>query len=299
MEGFRPSEGPPASQVFPLFYIYRRLGHPVPLIPLDELPLWLLHGEGDWWDPWWLKDSAPEKKGADGSLHKKESLPENSGTALVSSKDQKDIFLRLLDPESRDEILRNVYRYVPQMIGPKLENFPFNNEFMRRMMESRCGEFKPKTIFYDPECPVQQFYLGQGLYPYLWGVFGEVISFLDNEPLPPPTGKPTPKQRKRRKATKRRIMKWLSGKDPSWGYIPSQSAGVVELLLDDAEENDPSSDPSGLSLDGVLLRKTISAPEYLTTGPLGGRPEGLSEGVSHAAGIAFLRGIMGIADAET
>lgn len=303
----RAPEGPPASQSFPLFYIYRRIGYPVPLIPLDELPSWFPVDWGGWTDPWWLKDILPAESPNQHAFD----------SSLIPKLDRKDIFLRLLDPETKDEILRKIYRYVPKMSGSQLEKFPFNNEFLRRMMASRCGEFKPESRFYDPESPVQRFYLGHGIYPYLWGLFGEVIVFPDEEPLPPNAKTPNPSQNKRKKRN-RAIKRWLTGVDSAWGHIeldddvdilretvdddgpdlpPAISLGEdppgcgVGLLLETVKDNGPNL-PPGVSMGEVPLRKTNSASEYLTTGPMGGRPEGISEGVSLGAGVEFLLRIM-------
>lgn len=287
-----PSKEPPASQSFPLFYIYRRLGKPIPLIPLDELPLWLQVGERDWADPWWLKDMTAAVEKADPAREEKDVVPQNRNTtqkkrkkkkknkfkflpvepsaALIPGQKQEDIFLRLLDPGTKEEMSKKVHCYVPGSRLSQLERFPFRNEFMRRIVESRRSEFKPRERLYDPNCPIQKFYLGYGRYPYLWGIFGEVIVFPEDDP-PSSASASLPSSSP---------VEWEPDDDPI-AFEPGDSDPALSL---------------GLSIGEVPLRETISAPEYLTTGPMGGRPEGLSEGVSLAAGIEYLLQVMGIGD---
>jgi hypothetical protein len=227
MARFDHYEHPPESQSFPLFYIYRPKGNPVPLIPLDELPQWLQIDEQDSADQWWSKDllvavedAVSQKEERDDinqsistsdKSHKTADLPTSSDTAPVLGQNSNNTFLRLLDPESEDELRRKVYCYVPRIRHSQLEDFPFENWFIRQMMENRCKKFQPKVVPYDPDCPVQRFYRGYGSYPYLKGVFGEIIVYPDDASL----SSASPLER--------------------WG-------------------------------SGVPLRETISAPEYLTQG---------------------------------
>lgn len=302
MGGFSTPNRPPAPQSSPLFYIYRRIGHPVPLIPLDELPSWLSVDKGDWTDPWRLEDMLPaEYIAAEGetnairpnrltssNFHTTGSLPAKQSAVLISDQDRKAIFLRPLDTKSKEEIFVDTHCYVPRISGSQLERYPFNNKFIRRMMASRYSEFKPKRRFYDSKSPAQRFYLGRGIYPYLWGMFGEVIVFPDDEPLPLASNT-LRLNRKWRNLRNRAVKHWLSGVNTTWGYIEPEYG--AEHLLEKVKDIDPILTP-GVSLEEVPLRKTISAPEYLATGLMGGRPEGLSESVSLVAGVEFLLRVM-------